>query len=198
MKKIYVIGGMGAGKSSVSHRLADKGFPLIDLDKLGHEIHSWDVVKDDLKKEFGDGIFDADGSINRRELARLAFASPAATRHLNRITQPRIEELLAACLDECEKQGNGFCVVECSVLRSRTYSIAYYADVVLAVTAPLDERIRRCVASGFDEADVRARIERQISDVDRVAMADFVFENNGTLEELLAKVDAWWEEFSRQ
>ena len=52
--------------------------------------------------------------------------------------------------------------------QNRTSSLAYDADVVIAVLAPLDVRIERAVASGFDEADVRRRIARQITDADRI------------------------------
>ena len=89
--------------------------------------------------------------------------------------------------------GNDAVVVEYSVFKNREMSLAYSADVVLAVLAPLDLRIERAVASGFDEADVRRRIARQITDADRIEASDVVFNNDGTKEELHNKVLAWWE-----
>ncbi|MBR2803545.1 MAG: dephospho-CoA kinase, partial [Eggerthellaceae bacterium] len=70
------------------------------------------------------------------------------------------------------------------------------ADIVIAVLAPLEVRIERAVASGFDEADVRRRIAQQITDAERIEQADVVFNNDGTKEELYNKVVNWWNEYN--
>ena len=98
---------------------------------------------------------------------------------------------------ELEAAGHPAVVVEHSVFKNRTSSLAYDADVVIAVLAPLDVRIERAVASGFDEADVRRRIARQITDADRIEAADVVFNNDGTPEELHNQVIAWWGEYRK-
>ena len=197
MKKLFVIGGMGAGKSTARKVLAEQGVPYIDLDKVGHDVLLWDTVKADLVEAFGADILGADGQIVRSKVAAKAFATPAETRKLNRITMPRIEEAFTDQLDELERQGNKAVVVEYSVFKNRTSSLAYDADVVIAVLAPLDVRIERAVASGFDEADVRRRIARQITDADRIEAADVVFNNDGTPEELHNQVIAWWGEYRK-
>lgn len=192
MKQIFVIGGMGSGKSTASKALVDQGLDLIDLDKVGHDILRWEVVKEDLQEAFGDDIFDSDGEVVRARLAAKAFATPADTRKLNRITMPRIEEAFTDMIDELEARGAEAAVVEYSVFRNRETSLAYGADVVIAVLAPVDLRIERAVASGFDEDDVRQRIARQITDADRVEAADVVFNNDSTKEELYNQVHCWW------
>ena len=68
----------------------------------------------------------------------------------------------------------------------------------MAVLAPLDLRIERAVASGFDEADVRRRIAQQITDADRIEAADVVFNNDGTPEELHNQVLAWWRDYQKK
>ena len=83
------------------------------------------------------------------------------------------------------------------MFRNRQSSLAYGADVVIAVLAPLEVRIERAVASGFTEEDVRARIARQITDADRIEAADVVFDNDGTPEELRNEVLAWWNEYKK-
>ena len=196
MEKIFVIGGMGAGKSTARKALVDQGLEYIDLDKIGHEIHHWEVVKEDVRAMFGDDVFDADGEIDRKALARKAFVSPAETRKLNRITQPRIEDAFMTKLDELEAAGCPAVVIEYSVFKSRQMSLAYLADIVIAVLAPLESRIERAVASGFDEADVRRRIAQQITDAERIEQADVVFNNDGTKEELYNKVVSWWNEYN--
>lgn len=197
MKKIYVIGGMGAGKSTARKVLAEQGVPFIDLDKVGHEVLEWDTVKDDLVDAFGADIIGPDGKVVRSKVAAKAFATPAETRKLNRISMPRIEESLTDKLDELRKEGHKAVVVEYSVFKNRQTSMANGADVVLAVLAPLEDRIKRAVAAGWEEDDVRRRIERQISDADRIEQADVVFNNDSTQEALAEQVVAWWKEYEK-
>ena len=153
-------------------------------------------MKEDVSATFGEDGLDPDGEINRKALARKAFVSPAETRKLNRITQPRIEDAFTTKLDELEAAGCPAVVVEYSVFKSRQMSLAYLADIVIAVLAPLEVRIERAVASGFDEADVRRRIAQQITDAERIEQADVVFNNDGTKEELYNKVVNWWNEYN--
>ncbi len=197
MKKLFVIGGMGAGKSTARKVLAEQGVPFIDLDKVGHDVLLWDTVKEDLVAAFGADILGPDGQIVRSKVAAKAFTTPAETRKLNRITMPRIEEAFIDQLEELERAGNKAVVVEYSVFKNRQVSMANGADVVLAVLAPFDDRIKRAVAAGWEEDDVRRRIARQISDADRIEQADVVFNNDGTQEELRERVLAWWNEYSK-
>ena len=195
MKKLFIIGGMGAGKSTARKALVDEGLPYIDLDKVGHDVLGWGTVREELIDTFGADILGEDGEIDRSALAAKAFLSPADTRKLNRISMPRIEEAYTDRLGVLERAGHEAVVVEYSVFRNRQSSLAYDADVVMAVLAPLDVRIQRSVASRFDEADVRRRIAQQITDADRIEAADVVFNNDGTPEELRNQVLAWWKTY---
>ena len=80
MKKLFIIGGMGAGKSTARKALVEQGLPNIDLDQVGHDVLLWDTVKSELVETFGEDILGADGEIDRRALAAKAFVSPAETR----------------------------------------------------------------------------------------------------------------------
>lgn len=195
MKKLFIIGGMGAGKSTARKALVNQGLPFIDLDQVGHEILTWDTVKSELSETFGEDILNEQGEVERSALARKAFANAAETRKLNRITMPRIEEAYTDKVAELEAAGNEAVVVECSVFRNRQSSLAYSADVVIAVLAPIDQRIERAVAAGWAEDDVRLRISRQITDADRIEAADVVFNNDKTTDELRDQVVSWWESY---
>ena len=198
MKKLFIIGGMGAGKSTARKALVDEGLPFIDLDKVGHDVLMWDTVKEELVETFGEDILDEDGEVIRPALAKKAFVSPAETRKLNRITMPRIEDAYTDRLAKYEREGHEAVVVEYSVFKSRASSLAYSADVVMAGLAPLDLRIERAVASGFEESDVRRRIAQQITDADRIEAADVVFNNDGTPDELRNQVLLWWQEYQKK
>lgn len=198
MKKLFIIGGMGAGKSTARKALTDQGLEYIDLDKVGHDIHSWETVKEELVETFGEDILDENGAVNRGALAKKAFVSPAETRKLNRITMPRIEEAYTDRLAELEAEGCKAVVVEYSVFKNRSTSLAYSADVVIGVLAPLDMRIERAVSAGWDEDDVRRRIALQITDAERIDASDVVFNNDSTPEELRNEVLAWWNDYKTQ
>lgn len=196
MLTIFVIGGMGAGKSTARKALVDQGLEWIDLDQLGHDVLTWEVVKTDLLGAFGPDIFNPYGEVSRPALARKAFESPAQTRKLNRITMPRIEELFVEKLDDLKRKGCKAVVVEYSVYKNRASSMAYEADVVLAVLAPVDVRLQRAIAAGWAEDDVRRRIAQQITDAERIEESDVVFNNDGSKEELYNKVVSWWKDYA--
>lgn len=197
MKKIYITGGMGSGKSTVTHTLAAQGLPYIDLDKVGHEVLKWEIVKQDLVEEFGEGILDEFGQVHRKKLAGVAFENEDATHALNSATLPRIEQAFIEKLDELERAGNRAVIVEYSVFKNRDVSMGNSVDVVIAVLANVHTRIERAVNAGFDKADVKRRLEQQISDEQRIAGADVVFDNNGTLDELKTNVLNWWQTYSK-
>lgn len=197
MKKLFIIGGMGAGKSTARQVLVEQGVPYIDLDKVGHDVLLWSTVKEELVETFGQDILNANGEVERSALAAKAFVNAAETRKLNRITLPRIEEAYTDKIAELEKEGHQAVVVEYSVFKNRTSSLAYDADVVLAVLAPIDQRIERAVKSGWDEADVRRRIAQQITDAERIEASDVVFNNAGSPEEIRNDVIAWWNDYKQ-
>ncbi len=191
MKNILIIGGMGAGKSSATRALASQGLPVIDLDQLGHVVLTWDFVKKELRDAYGAGVFAAEGDVDRAALAAAAFATKEGTETLNRITQPRIDQALHDELARLAAEGHAVAVIESSSFTGQAPLVAL-ADCILVVTAPEELRVARAVAAGWREADVRARMARQLTDDERLRYATVSFVNDGTPEQLYDQVISWW------
>ena len=191
MWKIGVTGGIGSGKSTVSQRLQELGAVIIDADKVAREIvEPGQPALKELDAAFA-GVLNEDGTLNRAELARQAFATPEATQKLNSITHPRIRERTNALFAQAEQAGEDVVVYDMPLLieNGETSQV----DHVLVVDAPDEVRVRRLVESrGLEESDAKARIKAQIDRDSRLAAADTVLDNGGTVDELLAQVDQFW------
>lgn len=187
---VYVTGGMGSGKSSVSKALEAAGVDVLDLDEVGHEALESSEVRSSLLEAFGPGVFGEDGSVVRSKLAKAAFASASDLAKLNEATTPFIVGRMREWIERRKELGRPLCAVEVSAYdgpRGRFPG----ADEVVVVTAPLEARVSRAVAAGFPEDDVRARIARQPSDELRREWADEVVVNDGSLADLDRKVREW-------
>ena len=192
MRIIGLTGGIGSGKSTVAERLRQKGAFVVDADKVAREIvEPGQPTLAELAGAF-DGILTTDGSLDRAELARQAFATPEATDTLNSITHPRIRARTSELFREAEAAGHDVVVYDMPLLIEN--GEVDTVDTVLVVDAPDDLRVRRLVESrGLDEDDVRRRLAAQVDRVTRLAAADVVLDNSGDLESLVAQVDAFWE-----
>ena len=191
MENILIIGGMGAGKSSATRALASQGLPVIDLDQLGHVVLTWDSVKKELRDAYGAGVFSTEGDVDRGALAAAAFVTKEGTETLNRITQPRIDQALRDELSRLAAEGHIAVVIESSSFTGQAPLVAL-ADCIVVVTAPEELRVARAVAAGWREADVRARMARQLTDEERLRFATVSFVNDGTPEQLYDQVVSWW------
>jgi len=191
---IGLTGGIGSGKSTAARHLAELGAHVIDADRVGHEIYApgtegWDAVV----ARFGPDIIAADGKIDRKKLGSVVFNDPNALLDLNAIVHPRIgAEVGRRILAYRESAASAPLVIEAALLFEAGWT--EFADEVWVVRAPIDEVVRRlCEDRGMSEADARARIATQHSDEQRRAAADVVIDNDGTLEQLRARVSAAWD-----
>ncbi|WP_291314676.1 dephospho-CoA kinase [Corynebacterium sp. UBA2622] len=189
MLRIGLTGGIGSGKSTVAALLAEAGIPVVDADQVARDNMEPDSpVLDEVAREFGEDILRADGSLDRAELARRAFATPEATARLNAITHPAIREESERRLAELEHGGAEAAVYDMPLLFE--LGLDSTMDLNVAVHTDAEVRVARLVEKrGLEESDVRNRIDRQIGDAERQARADVVLDNNGTPEELEQQVE---------
>lgn len=188
MKTVFVIGGIGSGKSLVSRFFAEEGFPVLDLDMVGHDALKNSSVKKSLVEVFGDGILDGRRDIVRKILAQEAFVSPVATETLTTITAPHILQTMRTWLKARSAEGHPFAIVEVSAFDGPDGFYAGEASLIVAVVAPEELRVQRAIERGFEAADVRRRVARQASDDERRYWAHYVIENDADLEALQSKV----------
>ncbi|MDK8791302.1 dephospho-CoA kinase [Corynebacterium sp. MSK039] len=190
---IGLTGGIGSGKTTVASRLKTLGARIVDADKIAREIvEPGEPALAELAEAF-DGVLNADGTLNRAELARQAFATPEATEKLNSITHPRIRERTLERFAQARTEDVPVLVYDMPLLiENGEYK---KMDHVLVVDAEDEIRIDRLVNSrGLDEDDARRRIAAQISREERLAAADSVVDNSGTRDQLLQQVDTFWEQ----
>jgi dephospho-CoA kinase len=184
-----VTGGIGSGKSTVARLLAAQGACVIDADAIAREIvNPRSPVLDDLVDEFGSEIMHEDGTLNRAKLAAVAFSEPGGTGRLNAIMHPRI----AAVAAERLAAANTSVVVYDMPLLVETGQ-QDLVDHVVVVDIPEELQVERAVGMrGLEEQDVRRRIAAQVGRAERLAAADTVIDNSGTLEQTAEQVDRLW------
>ena len=169
--------------------MRELGAEVKSLDDIAAEVRSDLDVAHELAERFGEDILDKDGMPDPSLLAQRAFVDEQSTKDLNAIMHPRIAVAAQAYLKEAPTV-IGVRVLEVPLL-DKTPDLIALAHEVVYVSTPVEKRVEQAVARGMDEADARARIERQATDEELRALADTVIENVGTVDDLRAKVWLW-------
>jgi len=182
-------GGMASGKSAVAARFRERRVPVLDADAISRDVAlpgSEAVAL--VAKEFGPEFVAADGSLERKKLSAYVFGDAAKVRRLNAIMHPRISMESARRTAELASRGEPLACYEAALLVENGLADAFRPLVVVA--APLDVQIARAAKrDSLDDALVRARITAQLPLEKKIAVADIVVQNTGTLDELRARAD---------
>jgi dephospho-CoA kinase len=190
---IGLTGGIGTGKSEVSHILRDLGAVVIESDKVAHQSYEPGTKAHGLIVNlFGEDVLDGSGFIDRKSLGKIVFADTARRLELEKIVWPATRELTLALLEKETVRGTRVVVVEVPKLYESGWDKV--ADVVWTVEAPQSVVIQRVERrSGMSELDTKARIAAQFTRQERVDRADIVIENDATLEDLRNQISKLWE-----
>ena len=186
-------GGIGSGKSTVSKMLSDLGAVVIDADVIAREVllpgtpgYASAVAA------FGSGILDDERNIDRKSLAKLVFENPIELAKLEAIVHPAV---IARVTDVRNSLPESAVVVYDTPLMFEKQLQGQF-DKVLMVVSDKELRRTRLVERGLELADVDARMANQATDEQRISIADFVIDNNGTHEQLLDQVAKVWDQIS--
>jgi dephospho-CoA kinase len=193
---VGLTGGIASGKSTVSALLAERGAEVIDADHIARQVvmpgtHAWYKIRD----HFGPDVLFADGTIDRQVLADIVFADPAKLTVLNEITHP---EIFARIADRLEAHHDEDVVVVLDAALLIEAGPADGVDVLVVTHSPREIQLERLAAKGMGARDAEARIGAQLAPEQRLARADIVIDNTGSLEELARRVDELWEELQRR
>jgi dephospho-CoA kinase len=185
MKIIGLTGGIGSGKTTLAGFLKELGVAVIDADKLGHQALRENQMRREVVATFGQGVLDSDSQVDRPNLARLVFGYPQQLARLNRITHPRIAEMLTDRLDEHRRQGVGAVVIEAPLLVETGWVDT--VDEVWVTVAPRTVVLTRLQQIGFTRREVLTRLGAQMKPEERLKKADVVINTDTSLEELKAR-----------
>ena len=194
-------GGIGSGKSEVARRLAGHGAVLIDADAAARKVvdpGSPGLAR--IAETFGDDVLHPDGSLNRQRLGEIVFADPGLRAKLNEIVHPLVREWMAAAERAAVRAAPppGPVVVHDVPLLAESRGKAGF-DVVIVVDVPPGLQVERLVSlRGMPQDQARARLAAQASREQRLAIADVVIDNSGSLADLDGRVAQVWADLERR
>ncbi|HHX44778.1 MAG TPA: dephospho-CoA kinase [Chloroflexi bacterium] len=190
MYTIGLTGNIATGKSTVARMLADLGAYVIDADRLAHEVMrpESDAYRA-IVARFGPSIVSPDGAINRASLGAIVFSDRAALTDLERIVHPAV---VARTLHLLAKDTTPVRVVE--AIKLLEAQMHRHCDAVWVVVAPREQQVVRLMHTrGLSRQEAELRIDAQPPAAAKVARADVVIDNSGSLDDLCAQVRRAWQ-----
>lgn len=199
MLRVGLTGGIGSGKSEVARRLAEHGAVLIDADVAARKVvEPGSPGLAQIAAAFGDEVLRLDGSLNRERLGEIVFGDPGLRAKLNAIVHPLVREWMQEA-ERAAAQANGDAVVVHDVpLLAESRGPAGF-DAVIVVDVPPDLQLERLVSRrGMPAEQARARMAAQVGREQRLAVADIVIDNSGSLDDLDRRVAEVWADLERR
>jgi dephospho-CoA kinase len=188
---VGLTGGIGSGKSTVSSLLADTGAVIIDGDAITRELQQpGEPLLQVIAERFGADVLDESGALIRQRLADIVFNDVDALKDLNKIVHPAVGKELERRLEE-QRNTTNVVILDIPLLAENPRK---GLSGTIVVDVPEDIAVSRLVAQrGMREDDARARMANQASREKRLAIADQVIDNSGSLEELQRRVSEVWQ-----
>ncbi len=194
MALIALTGGIASGKSTIARRLAERGAVVVDADQIVRDVQAPGTpVLAAIAETFGAEVIAADGSLDRAALGAKVFGDAEQLAQLNAIVHPAVRAESQRRFDEATSADPATVVVyDVPLLVEARVDDPW--DLIVVAHAPVDERRRRLVGiRGMSEQAAQERIDAQVSDERRLAIADVVIDTSGSLEQTLAQTDELWE-----
>ena len=194
MLLVALTGGIGSGKSLAGQYFADLGAIVVDSDQLARDvIERGSEGFDEVISRFGDEVL-TEGDIDRKKLGGLIFADEAARKDLENIIHPRIRDIWEELVESSDEDA---ILINQIPLLVETDGAERF-DRVVAVISDLEVRTQRLKSRGLASHEIRARMDAQASDEERIEIADYIIENNGSTDDLLREVEATYSELKTE
>jgi dephospho-CoA kinase len=189
-------GGMASGKSSVAAHWRSRGLPVIDADALARELVApGSEALDEIAQAFGAELVQG-AVLDRKELARRVFGHPDQLQRLELILHPRIEALRRERLARLEASGEPLACAEIPLLFEK--GLDAQLSPIVVVSAPEALQLERAgLRDGASRQALQARLDAQLPLAEKLARADHVIDNQGTLEALRTRADGVLREICR-
>jgi len=189
---IGLTGGIGSGKTEVTLVLRELGAVVIESDKVAHMSYRPGTDGyDEIIEQFGKEVLDDSGVIDRGKLGGLVFAGPDLRIRLENIVWPAVRSWITERLIKEKERGTKIIVIEVPKLFEAGWEDL--ADAIWTVEAPSDVIAQRVnVRSNLNETEKNARVQAQITRVERAERADLVIENSGELADLRERITDLW------
>lgn len=182
---VGLTGGIASGKSTVSNLFRKYGIEIVDADKVAKEVSEKKESIEKISNIFGKDILDSDGKIVREKLREKAFKNRELLQELNKIIHPRVMEYFKRKKEENSK--DEILIFDIPLLYET--KMEYLCDKIIVVGVDVQKQIRRVVArDGSSEELAKKIIFNQMPLDEKIKKADIVIMNDGTLDELEAKV----------
>jgi dephospho-CoA kinase len=192
---VGLTGGIGSGKSTVARMLEQRGAVVFDADVLARAVvEPGTPGHAAVIERFGANVLSPGGELDREALASIVFADPAARRDLEAIVHPEVRRLFAEG-SEAYRETDRIVVFSAPLLVETGMHTAF--DVLVVVSATTATQVERLMRErGMSEASIRARIDAQAPLEDKAEVADFLVDNEGTLDELDRQIAKLWSDLS--
>lgn len=199
MLNVGLTGGIACGKSTVAKMFVTNGAHLIDFDTLAHELQepekpAWKEVVN----HFGEGILQPDKKIDRVKLGNIVFADKEKLSKLNNIVHPLVYQEWHSQLEKiCKKERHAIVLSDIPLLFEGNMQNLF--DLTMLVLIAPEEQIRRLMArNGVNKEDAEKRLKSQMPIGEKIALADIVIDNEGSIPETEKRVGQVWKELLRR
>jgi dephospho-CoA kinase len=199
---VYLIGltgGIASGKSTVARRLVEHGAIHIDADELARRVvEPGTPTLAGIVEEFGPGVVRHDGTLDRPKLAELVFHNDEARAKLNAIVHPAVRELTAKMLERIGREDTDAVVVYDVPLLVEA-AVDHPFDLIVVTSAPKRTQVKRLVEErGYDPIQAQARVDAQVDNAERLAVADVVIDTDGSMAHTMSQVDGLWHRITEE
>lgn len=196
MLYVGLTGNIASGKSEAANRFAKHGATIVDADILARQaVEPGSAALEKVVERWGRGVIGSDGTLDRELLRHIVFGDNDQLEELNSIVHPEVNKLRSEQVSEARSRGDAVFIYVVPLLFERMLVEEF--DSIVLVDAPKTLRLARLVSlRGISGEDAENMVAAQMPAELKRARADFVIENDGTLDDLYEQVDAVWQQLT--